>query len=125
MTDEADKRAILDLQQAWTSAECAGEIDDLCRLMSEDVVIWPADAEPVCGIAAARRLLQAGASIIDISISGEQIAAGPVHAWKTARFTTRVDTGGKPDTIRGQHLWVMRRGKAGWKITGISWHIDR
>lgn len=125
MTTDADRNAILALQADWIAAERARDTARLRACLCEDIVLWPDDGPPVHGIPAAMEAMQGPFPIREVEISGEIIEAGPVHGWKTARFTTHFDKAGETVTIHGRHLWLLRREGGFWKLAGLSWQIDR
>lgn len=125
MTTVADRDAILALQADWLAAERANDTGRLRGRLCDDIVLWPDDGPPVRGIAAALEAMKGPFPIRDVEISGETVEAGPVHGWKTARFTTHFDNAGKTVTIHGRHLWLLRREEGVWKLAGLSWQIDR
>lgn len=124
MTTETDKLEILAVQAAWLEAELAQDMRVLRNHLCADITLWPDDGPPLEGIEPALEAIRAMYPIRDISLFDESIHAGTVHAWKTARFITRVDMDGETVSFQGRHLWIMRRVGGSWKIAGISWKIE-
>ncbi|MEE2565413.1 YybH family protein [Hyphobacterium marinum] len=125
MTSTSDRMAILALQADWVTAERANDSNRLRQFMCEDITLWPDDGPAVTGIDVALAAAKGPFPIREIVISDEVIEAGPVHGWKSARFTTHFDNAGETVTVQGRHLWVLRRESTGWKLAGLSWQIDR
>jgi len=124
MATETDKLEILAIQAAWLEAELAQDMRALRDHMCADITLWPEDGPPVEGIEPALETIRATYPIRGISVFDESIQAGAVHAWKTARFLTRIDMDGETVSFQGRHLWILRRVDGSWKIAGISWNIE-
>ena len=125
MLTDADRDAVAALQARWIEAEISEDRGALRALMSDDIAIWPDDAAPVRGIDAVLAATQGPFPIRSVEISDVGMQGGPVHAWKTARFTTQFDNDGETVTIHGRHLWLLRRESGAWKLAGLSWEIER
>ncbi|WP_394693316.1 YybH family protein [Hyphobacterium sp.] len=124
MATETDKLEILAIQAAWLKAELAQDMRALRDHMCADITLWPDDGPPIEGIEPALDTIRATYPIRDISVFDESIQAGSEHAWKTARFITRIDMDGETVLFQGRHLWILHRVDGSWKIAGISWNIE-
>lgn len=120
MTRSDDEVAILALQARWLAAEAAGRFDDLCALMTEDIVLQPPIGAPVEGLAAVRVFLGGEAAEVEgIELSDVTLQIDGALAVKRARFRTRLAGGGTE--MCGRHVWVLR---APWRISFVAWSLD-
>jgi ketosteroid isomerase-like protein len=125
MLDDADRESILALEARWLSAETEGRPEALRDLLTEDCALCPPDGPKVEGREAFLAAQAAPGDILDIQVGEGVIEGGPVHAWKTARFTTRLLMEGREIAVHGRHLWLMRKEAGDWRIAALSWWFER
>jgi ketosteroid isomerase-like protein len=89
---ELTEDAVRELEQihsSWIEYEVAGDDHSLMALCANDIELWPPNAEPVAGRAAALAHMAHGtASIHRIEISGRRIRGSNEIAYLTANFKT-------------------------------------
>lgn len=125
MLDDSNREAILALEARWLSAETEGDPGALRDLLTEDCALCPPDGPKIEGREAFIAAQAAPGEILGIRVSEAEIEGGPVHAWKTARFATRLSMEGREITVTGRHLWLMRKDGGQWRIAALSWWFDR
>jgi ketosteroid isomerase-like protein len=125
MLDDADRAAILKLEADWLTAQTRGQTDDIRALLTEDCELCPPDGDPARGIDAFMKNQAPPGTLLNVRISEAEIEGGPVHAWKTARFATRIAMAdGREVTVQGRHMWLLRKTGGVWKVRVLSWRFD-
>jgi len=125
MLDDADREAILALEARWLSAEIESRPEMLRDLLTEDCKLCPPDGPKAEGRQAFIAAQPAPGEILSIDIDDVVIEGGPVHAWKTARFRTRLCIAGREIILHGRHMWLVRKEGGDWRIAALSWRLDR
>ncbi|MDO1558770.1 nuclear transport factor 2 family protein [Brevundimonas sp. 2R-24] len=119
MAGTDDHTIILRLQNAWIAAETADRVDDLCALMTPDIIFQPPVGTPVVGRARVRDYLAADSPPIHrIILSEVAVELSGALAVKRAAFRTEFASGA---VVAGRHLWVLR---APWRVAFVTWSFD-
>jgi ketosteroid isomerase-like protein len=110
----------------WTELEAAGEAHSLMALCSDDIELWPPDAQPLLGRAAVSAWMALGTTRIhSIEITERRIRGSSETAYLTANYKTNFSL--KEDSaIRqslGSHLWILRKQGGRWLVTLVSWSL--
>jgi len=121
---DADRAAIRALEADWIVAELGSDRAALERLLTHDCALCPPDGPKAEGRQAFLDAQAAPEKILDIAIADSHIDGGPSHAWKTARFQTRLSMQGGELTVSGRHMWLMRKQDGAWRIAALSWSFD-
>ncbi|MES2257757.1 MAG: SgcJ/EcaC family oxidoreductase [Pseudomonadota bacterium] len=118
MTDE---QAIRQVIATWMSATRAGDVDQVLKLMTEDVVFLVAGQPPMYGregfAASLRPLLQthrieSDSTVEDIAVSGDM-----AYCWTRLTVSVTPLAGGKAMRRSGTTLSVFRRnGEGVWQL---------
>jgi ketosteroid isomerase-like protein len=125
MIDDADRTAIRKLEADWLTAQVENRPAALRALLTEDCELCPPDADPAIGPDAFMAGQAGPGMVLNVRISEAEIDGGPSHAWKTARFATRIAMpDGREITVQGRHMWLLRKTADGWKIRALSWRFD-
>lgn len=124
MISDADRTAILALEAEWLSAHTHNDPDRVRALLAEDCAIYPPGEPAAHGADAALAGQAAPGEILNMRIADVQIEGGPVHAWKTARFSFRTAMDGREATVSGRHLWLLAKDGDDWRIKAMSWDLD-
>jgi uncharacterized protein (TIGR02246 family) len=130
MDTEADVAGIRTLLDEVVAAENASDVDAMMVLMTDDVVIMPANQKPIIGQDAVRAWWENFFSRFSIegAVSDEEIQAG--GEWGFIRGTWNVTTtakeGGEPQESSYSFIVVVHREADGtWKEARGIWHSDQ
>ena len=104
----------------WTELEAAGEAHSLMALCSDDIELWPPDAQPLLGRAAVSAWMARGSRRIhSIEITERRIRGSIEITYLTANYKTTFSL--KEDSTlrqsRGSHLWILRKQVGTWVVT--------
>jgi ketosteroid isomerase-like protein len=121
--------AVRDIEQIhskWIEFEVAGEDHNLMALCSDDIELWPPDAQPLLGRAAVSAWMVRGTTRIhSIEITERRIRGSNEIAYLTANYKTtfslREDS--TPRQSRGSHLWILRKQAGTWVVTLVCWSL--
>jgi len=110
----------------WTELEAAGEAHSLMALCSDDIELWPPDAQPLLGRAAVSAWMARGSTRIhSIEITERHIRGSNEIAYLTANYKTTFSL--KDDSTlrksRGSHLWILRKQPGAWVVTLVAWSL--
>lgn len=120
LVTQMDEQKILDLQSRWLEAETLGDVDGLCGLMTETIVMQPPIGDPIVGLVTVQEFLDGSKELIQsVSLSEVAIEMSDDMAIKRARFRTEISGAG---TVLGRHLWVL---KPSWRVDFVTWSLDR
>ena len=121
-----DQDSILEIHHAWIDAEQRGDIEAMLELCAQDVRFIPPNMPSKKGKDTLREFLQKSGDVIkELEISNMDIEISGSLAYKTASFVAHVEEldASAVQTIRGTHLWVLRREGFQWKIAIVAWSI--
>ena len=121
-----DNDEIMAVHQAWIDAEHRGDVEAMLSLCSADIRFFPPGLPARQGKDAAREVLKIPVdSIKDISISNIHVEISGSLAYKTASFITHSERfpESKVTTIKGNHIWVLRRESSKWRIIIVAWSV--
>jgi uncharacterized protein (TIGR02246 family) len=123
--NQATLDEIRQVHDAWLAAELRGDVESILRLCTPDVR-WLVPGRPVLeGREAGRQLLQAPqVALLALRAGDVRVEQSGELAWKTSRYETRYRTGEQEKIARGTHLWILRRGEAGWRVALVTWHAE-
>lgn len=118
------RHKIEQIHSSWIEFEVAGQHDSLMGLCSDDIELWPPDAQPVLGRAAVSTQMAHGTTRIHcIEIANRRIRGSIEIAYLTASYkiTFSLAKDSTPRQVVGSHVWILR-GRAGtWVVTLVSW----
>jgi ketosteroid isomerase-like protein len=125
LTEDA-VREIEQIHSSWIEFEVAGEDHSLMALCSDDIELWPPDAQPVLGRAAVSAQLARGTTRIHgIEITNRRIRGSNETAYLTssykATFSSAEDS--TPKQALGSHLWILEKRAGRWVVTLVSWSL--
>src|ERR1700756_5873932 len=112
--DELTKDALREIEQIhsnWIKYEVAGDNHSLMALCSDDIELWPPDAQPLLGRAAVSAWMARGSTRIhSIEITERHIRGSNEIAYLTANYkaTFSLKEDSTPRKSRGSHLWILR-----------------
>jgi ketosteroid isomerase-like protein len=112
------------LHSEWMKCELTQDIAGLLALCSDDIELWPPEADIVSGREAVSAYLCGGRSRIEnIEISQLRVRAADGLAVLTSHFRTTFRVAAEPvlKTIIGTHLWVLRRQNGRWLVELLTW----
>ena len=110
----------------WTELEAAGEAHSLMALCSDDIELWPPDAQPSLGRAAVSAWMARGSRRIhSIEITERQIRGSNEIAYLTANYKTTfsLKEDSTPRKSRGSHLWILRKQAGTWVVALVAWSL--
>lgn len=127
---ESDAKALAKLDDDWSKAAGARDVDLVASFYAEDAVAYPPN-EPVCmGRAAAKRVWAAYLAEKSFSISwktthAEVAKSGEVgFTWGTYEDSYK-GADGKQVNEKGKYLCIWKKQKDGtWKATNDMWNSD-
>src|ERR1700747_1678546 len=114
----------------WTEFEAAGEAHSLMALCSDDIELWPPDAQPLLGRAAVSAWMARGSTRIhSIEITERHIRGSNEIAYLTANYKTTfsLKEDSTPRKSRGSHLWILRKQAGTWVVALLAcsfWEIN-
>ena len=114
-----DEQAIRDLIASWLSATQAGDVDQVLRLMTDDVVFLSSGQPPMRGkatFAANQSKLQpyrieASSEIQEIQVFGDW-----AYSWTRLTVVITPKAGGAPIKRAGDTLSILRKQSGNWAI---------
>ena len=117
---------IKQVHSRWTEFEAAGEAHSLMALCSDDIELWPPDAQPLLGRAAVSAWMARGSTRIhSIEITERHIRGSNEIAYLTANYKTTFPS--TQDSTRrqvvGSHLWILEKRAGEWVVTLVSWSV--
>jgi ketosteroid isomerase-like protein len=123
---EVDDRAIRALHDLWMRAETAGDVDLILGLCAPDVC-WITDTADVrLGHEAGRELLTGGVPLLDLQTEITSLYGTRDIAYKTCRFEARHRMAdGALHCTRGTHLWILHCQAAGWRVSLVTWELEK
>jgi len=125
LTEDA-VREIEQIHSSWIEFEVAGEDHSLLVLCSDDIELWPPDAQPVLGRAAVSAQLAHGTPRIHgIEITDRRIRGSNEIAYLTASYKTTFSSAedSTPRQVLGSHLWILQKLAGTWVVTLVSWSL--
>ena len=124
----ADQAALEAVDQAWSTAYNAGNVDALVALYDEQAILQPPGAPAAHGHAAIREYFakdvgasQAGGFTINLGLEATAGANGDL-GWSSGKFAVKDKTGLVIDT--GKYLSVSVRKDGKWLYLRDSWNSD-
>ena len=125
LTEDA-VREIEHIHSSWIDFEVAGENHSLMALCSDDIELWPPDAEPVLGRAAVSAQLSRGMTRIHgIEITDRRIRGSNEIAYLTSSYKTTFSSAEDsiPRQALGSHLWILEKRAGTWVVVLVSWSL--
>jgi ketosteroid isomerase-like protein len=126
---DISKDALLEIERIhsrWIKYEVAGANHSLMEFCSDDIELWPPDAQPLFGrTAVLAQMARATTTIHRIEITNRRIRGSNKIAYLTANYKTTFSSG-KDSTSRqalGSHLWILRKQSGKWVVTLVSWSV--
>ena len=123
---EDSVREIEQIHSSWIEFEVAGEDHSLMALCTDDIELWPPDAQPVLGRAAVSAQLACWTTRIHgIEITDRRIRGSNEIAYLTASYKTTFSSA-EDSTLRqafGSHLWILEKRADGWALALVSWSV--
>ena len=123
---EDSVREIEQVHSRWIEFEVAGEGHSLMAFCTDDIELWPPDAEPLLGRAAVSgRLVQGTTRIHNIEITNRRVRGSNETAYLTATYKTIFSSAEDPNPKQalGSHLWILERLAGAWVVTLVSWTL--
>ena len=121
-----DRDSILAIHHSWIDAEQRRDLNAMLDLCTPDIRFIPPNVPTKQGKDAVHEFLQESRDVImQLEISNMNIEISGSLAYKTASFVAHVEQRDAPavQTIRGNHLWVLRREGSQWRIAIVAWSI--
>jgi uncharacterized protein (TIGR02246 family) len=125
---EDDQRTIRALDEAWSRALEAGDLDGAMACYAEDAVLLPPEAPLVSGRAAirerfGRRMATPGyhASFVTTRVT---VSASREMAWEIGAFRVKTDGSAGPVERVGKHLVTWEKRDGTWRVTAESLNFD-
>ena len=125
---EDDERTIRGLDEAWSRALEAGELDGAMACYAEDAVLLLPNAPLVAGKPAirerfARRMEMPGyhASFVTTRVT---VSPSREMAWEIGAFRVRTDGSAGPVERVGKHLVTWEKRDGTWRVTAESLNFD-
>lgn len=119
-------RAIEQIHSRWIKFEAAGENRSLMAFCTDDIELWPPDAQPLSGRAAVSEwMAQRTTRIHSIEISKRRIRGSNEIAYLTANYKTIFSSREDPTPRQsiGSHLWILRKQAGRWVVILVSWSL--
>jgi ketosteroid isomerase-like protein len=117
-------REIEQIHSRWIDFEVAGEIRCLMMLCSDDIELWPPDAQALHGREEVSAWMARGnATIHRIEITERRIRGSNEIAYLTADYKTTfsLKEDSTPRQFYGSHLWILRKQAGTWVVSLVSW----
>ena len=116
-----DLQAIIALRAAWTNAVATRNPDALKDLLTDDYEVWPQNAPPITGPAAATAAMRGAVERFDIVQSFDPLETVIAGDWAfergIERMTLRPRDGGDTRTIEQRTLLIEKKGADGkWRF---------
>ena len=123
--DQGTLEEIRQVHDAWLAAELRGDVESILRLCTADVRWLVPGRSVLTGRQAGRQLLQPPqVELVALQTSDLRVEQSGELACKTSRYETRYRTGEQERAVRGTHLWLLRRQKAGWRVSLVTWQAE-
>lgn len=125
---DAKAKALMALDDEWSRAAQAGNLDAVASYYAEDAVAYPPDAPKAVGRNAAREVWKNYFAAPNFKISWKSNAAGVdgKMGWTSGTYELSMNgPDGKPVSGVGKYLCVWRKGADGkWKAIHDMWNAD-
>ena len=119
-------REIEQIHSSWIAFEVTGQNHSVVTLCSEDIELWPPNAQPVLGRAAVSAHLAHGTvRIHDVEITDRRIRGTNEIAYLTACYETTFSSAEESALrqARGSHLWILEKQAGRWVVSLVSWSV--
>ena len=112
-TATSDEQAIRQLIDRWHTANAAGDVAQVCQLMTEDAVFLTAGLRPMRGRAAFAGAMQAALAHMQITLSGNilelNINGDWAYCWSNLQVTATKRSDGSTVKRSGDTLTILRK----------------